>query len=112
MTSGVTTNRVAAGVLALLVIASALPAQQVTAGEGAERQWTGVIDSVETQSRTLLLRTDKAIRKLLYDDSTHVLEDGERVDVSRLEPGTTVRVDVVKRGFDFVAVQIVVEPTT
>jgi hypothetical protein len=31
------------------------------------------------------------------------------VEVSRLEPGTAVRVDAVKRGFDFVAVQIVIE---
>jgi hypothetical protein len=100
---------VAVLVAALAFVAAGALAQAVSAEEGAEREWTGTIDSVETQSRTLLLQTDEAIRKLLYEDSTEIVEDGERVDVSRLEPGTPVRVDAVKRGFDFVAVRIVIE---
>jgi len=105
-----TVGQVAALLLTVLLFAPALPAQQVSAEEGAEREWTGAIDSVETQSHTILMQTDEGIRKLLYDDATEIFERGERVDVSRLEPGVAVRVDAVKRGFDFVAVQIVVDP--
>jgi hypothetical protein len=95
--------------LALLLAGSGDARQQVSTEEGSEREWTGTIESVETQSKTLLLRTDEGSRKLLYDEATEILENGERVEVSRLEPGTAVRVDAVKRGFDFVAVQIVIE---
>jgi hypothetical protein len=97
-----------AALLALLG-ASAGAGQPVSTPDGAEREWTGTIESVETQTRTLLLHTGEGTRKLLYEPEVEILEGGERVDVTRLEPGARVRVDVVKRGFDFVAVLIVLE---
>ena len=103
--------------VALLAFSTAARTQErgdATIEDGTTVTWAGTIDAVETQSRSLLLRLDDGTRKLLYEPTLEIVEHGSELDLEvgldRLEKGTLVQVEAVRRGFDFVATRITIDP--
>jgi Cu/Ag efflux protein CusF len=87
--------------------------QRADSGKAGEKgKDTSVLGQVVTVSpESVSVRgEDKEVQTLAVDEKTVVLREGQRLELSRLQPGDEVRAAVEQRGNQTVATRITVEP--